>query len=274
MPKNKIWGLDVLRILAAFGVMCYHYFFIGVIQGFYSWDVFCPVAYWGEMGVDIFFLISGFVILMSTTGRSKKAFIKSRMKRIYPPLVICSIFTLICDSIMPDMKIKDLIMAWISSITFAGAFGGNVLSSIYWTLMVEIKFYILVTLFLNTEALNKHINILMFIWLGISFLNTYWLKNTYLEILLNTKYAGHFCLGMICYLAYTGKRQNGMVLNIAISVWLIYLNIIGYTGWIRSIYDLGYSDIEIFLGLILLLSLFAWSILQVDINDKLKKHIK
>lgn len=62
MNKKRIYGLEIFRILAAVGVLCYHYFFIGVIQGFYSKDVFIEFAFWGEFGVDIFFLISGFVI--------------------------------------------------------------------------------------------------------------------------------------------------------------------------------------------------------------------
>lgn len=52
--EKRIWGLDVLRFCAAFGIMLYHYFFIGVIQGFYSKDVFFPTAFWGQFGVDIF----------------------------------------------------------------------------------------------------------------------------------------------------------------------------------------------------------------------------
>ena len=94
--RKRIPGLDLARFLAALGILAYHFCFIGVIEGFYAWDVFMPVAFWGELGVDIFFIISGFVILFSIENkRTASQFLSGRIIRVYPAFIICSVLTMI-----------------------------------------------------------------------------------------------------------------------------------------------------------------------------------
>ena len=71
--RPRIRVLDGLRLFAALMVVSYHYF------GFVS----MPTAY-GWLGVELFFLISGFVICMSSMGHTVGQFATSRIVRLFP----------------------------------------------------------------------------------------------------------------------------------------------------------------------------------------------
>lgn len=280
MNKKRIYGLEIFRILAAVGVLCYHYFFIGVIQGFYSKDVFIEFAFWGEFGVDIFFLISGFVIFLSTTNRTPLQFIGSRAKRIYPIFLLCSLFTLITGLMMPDTLPFDLLYRWLNSLTFFNdLWGMPPLSSIYWTLMVEVKFYILIAIVMKIEKsmgerARGYRYQLLIGWLIVSLLNSYWWNNDLLAIILNTKYAGHFSFGILCYLMYRGENTKQQLCIAILSIWLIFLNFINYTNWIRGIYTgVTYNDVEIFLAVLTLVVCFWLSVYVDSISIKIQRLI-
>ena len=65
--QNKIENIQVLRFIAAFSVMMVH----------------LPVFEFGAWGVDIFFVISGF-IMMYITEYNNKNFLIKRIIRIVP----------------------------------------------------------------------------------------------------------------------------------------------------------------------------------------------
>ncbi len=270
MSKTKrIAGLDLIRFLSALGIISYHYFFIGVIQGFYSEEVFHPITFWGELGVDIFFIISGFVILYSAERRkSSSEFLKGRIIRIYPAFIICSIFTLITGIFMPGTTIKDFLFRWINSLTLCNdIWGVPPLSSIYWTLMVEMKFYILVAIIKKIKLWKKHKYHILFLWIWLSILNMFTFQWSWFEILFNSNYSGHFALGIVMYLFYKGHRDKWMPPICIGAIWLIYRNCISYITWIRSIYEnLSYSDIDILFAVAVVIVLIFFSI-NVPMKD-------
>jgi len=241
MEKKRIVGLDLVRFLSALGIMAYHYFFIGVIQGFYDNKVFHPIAFWGEFGVDIFFILSGFSILFST--ESKKTpfnFLKGRIFRIYPAFIICSVITMFTGMLMPGTYKNDLIFRWLNSLTLCNdLWGVQPLSSIYWTLMVEMKFYILTAVIMKLGIWKKYKYYILFTWVSLSLLNTFSVQWSWLEILFNTKYAGHFAIGIIFYLLYKKQRNTFMLPIFGESLWLVYRNCMSYTQWIHGIYEGG-----------------------------------
>src|SRR5262249_17939386 len=93
MASKRYYELDLLRFVAAFSVLLFHYTFRGtaaldhVSDLSYPW--LAPVTKDGYLGVDLFFLISGFVILMSASSGSKRQFGVSRIVRLYPAYWVC-----------------------------------------------------------------------------------------------------------------------------------------------------------------------------------------
>ena len=107
--KNHFLLLDPLRLGAALSVAVFHLMFwswawpsIGVPPGFEHYvaaDVQFPSAarftWFGWVGVEIFFVISGFVIANSASKSSAIEFLFSRALRLYPAVWVCSTATFI-----------------------------------------------------------------------------------------------------------------------------------------------------------------------------------
>jgi peptidoglycan/LPS O-acetylase OafA/YrhL len=90
-PHARLHEIDLLRICAAVSVMAYHYLFSAYAGGlstlrFPNADV---IARYGYLGVDLFFTISGFVVMLSAWDRGPRSFVISRAsgstRRIGPP---------------------------------------------------------------------------------------------------------------------------------------------------------------------------------------------
>jgi peptidoglycan/LPS O-acetylase OafA/YrhL len=91
----RLLELDGLRGLAALSVVLYHYTYM--YNQFFGHRT-KPLATFsrGMFGVDLFFIISGFVILM-TVSRADNVldFVVSRLSRIYPVYWVAIAFTFI-----------------------------------------------------------------------------------------------------------------------------------------------------------------------------------
>src|ERR1700738_3983155 len=89
---HRLYELDLLRLLAAGSVVAFHFTYGNHSLGFN------PVAYpaavtavtkYGFLGVQVFFFISGIVILNSASSGSARRFAISRMVRLYPAYWAC-----------------------------------------------------------------------------------------------------------------------------------------------------------------------------------------
>lgn len=86
---HHIAGLDIIRLCAALMVVFYNF-------AYWDWhDCACvdagfpelvPYSWWGWVGVPVFFVISGFVIVLSAEGRTAADFFKGRFLRLAPGL--------------------------------------------------------------------------------------------------------------------------------------------------------------------------------------------
>ena len=85
-------NFNLIRFLAAFLVLFSHSFPLVGVGG--KEPLYETVGMtWGEVAVDIFFITSGFLITGSYFSRgSLQAFVRARLLRIYPALVVAVIF--------------------------------------------------------------------------------------------------------------------------------------------------------------------------------------
>ena len=268
---KRILGVDLFRFIAALGILAYHYFFIGVLQGFYSESVFLPQAFWGEFGVDIFFIISGFVIFFSTEkSHCAMEFLVRRCKRILPAFFVCSTFTLLTSMLMPNISVKDLLFRWTNSFTFfCDLWNVGPLSSVYWTLMVEVKFYVLVAVVIKLRLWRILKYKLLFIWEILALIIS--AENPVINaasLVLILKYAGHFSVGIVLYHYFYKKESEKWTLPVLVAgLWLVFKNGLGYASWIRSLYELPYSDIEIVMYLLLVIAILIVSMKTYDFGS-------
>src|ERR1019366_5159909 len=84
--RDRLYEIDLLRITAALAVVLYHYTFSGYAGHLTSiaFPALSHVTRYGYLGVDMFFTISGFVVLLSAWGRRPHEFVISRIVRLYP----------------------------------------------------------------------------------------------------------------------------------------------------------------------------------------------
>lgn len=151
-------GLDLLRFFAACIVMIFHLAFWSWafpagqaalashgVADFHDWTTLVP---FGWAGVQIFFVISGFVIVVSAEHSNPYKFFVSRFTRLVPAVWICATITLLAW-LLVDVGTRPLSLfaMYVRSVAFFPT--GAWIDSVYWTLGVEICFYALVFVLLT-----------------------------------------------------------------------------------------------------------------------------
>jgi len=150
-------------------VLLYHYGFRGANQGTYIQTQFPELVGWvqfGYLGVDLFFLISGFVILLTVdTGRGLLShFVASRASRLYPVFLVGAAFTLVLVWGRPPPFGVSAHDAWLNLTMVPGWFGARSIDGVYWTLAVEIQFYLMVALYLLVLGRRVSVDAVLLLW--------------------------------------------------------------------------------------------------------------
>ena len=165
---HRLLGIDILRGLAAGAVLLYHYTYwyprqFGIINA-------APLTFiYGNYGVELFFIISGFVIFM-TVERSKALwnFVVSRVSRLYPAFWVAVALTTIVVSVsrvpLPSPSISQVAA---NATMMPRLFRFAAIDPVYWTLYYEMLFYFLMALVLATGNLAR-IGMVCAAWLCLS----------------------------------------------------------------------------------------------------------
>lgn len=156
---QRIAGLDALRGIAALGVALTH--FSSTYYAIYNIQAETPINL-GAQSVALFFVISGFVILM-TLDRSKHVtdFVISRFSRLYPVFWVSILitFSIVHLADLPGRQTT----AWTALVnaTMAPSFFGHpAVDVVYWSLTVEIYFYAIVGMIFALGLRSRMIAIL------------------------------------------------------------------------------------------------------------------
>ncbi|MFC8450836.1 acyltransferase family protein [Kitasatospora sp. NPDC057223] len=151
----RLYALDGLRLVAALSVVSFHWTADAGVPEIWGGRVpadFMPrisgVTSYGWLGVQLFFLISGFVICMSCWGRTAGDFFLSRVIRIFPAywaaILLTAAVLLLTPSLgRPGARIIELKMVLANFTMFPGQLGFLYVDGVYWTLWMELQFYLL-----------------------------------------------------------------------------------------------------------------------------------
>ena len=128
-------------------VMCFHlcagtWAFKKIVEGRAAFPELFAETWFGWLGVEIFFIISGFVIAYSAEGSTAFKFFRSRVLRLYPGAWICATITAMTAAALGLETHGHLLHEWAASVTLFPL--RPWIDPVYWTLGVEISFYSLV----------------------------------------------------------------------------------------------------------------------------------
>jgi len=240
--------VQVLRAVALIAVVCFH-----------ATEQLFPNGY---LGVDVFFLISGFVItpqiieiFNSDSGRAErlKSFYIRRFYRLIPALgAVVAFSSLLLGLLGSPEDHERFARQGISTLLFGGNFGAYLYSQDYfspnpnplvhtWSLAVEQQFYVFLPLLLGLLLFRKiktnvylfSIFVLISIPSLVSFLNPTLLEPLYSRIGINlasqfsfystVDRVWQFALGSIAYLALRSERRSNLLSSKIIGVCVVLM---------------------------------------------------
>lgn len=163
---SYIPGLDGIRAIAVIAVMLRHYtspFTPLLNDAGWGWKAYAAIANLGWVGVDIFFVLSGYLIakmllnnpIQSLDGYLK--FVNRRVWRLIPAYVACLlVFSLIAMMFTPNSKVlNNALSLWTMTSNIQSAFihrtalmDGHYNLVHFWSLAVEWHFYLLLPVLL------------------------------------------------------------------------------------------------------------------------------
>lgn len=162
--------LDGLRFAAAAAVLAYHF----TARSSRAWgttpDQVFPTLHrysaWGAYGVELFFIISGFVILMTAWGRSPSHFAASRIGRLFPAYWVAVLLTSVLLLFLWPESGKQLTVPQIAAnLTMVHpAFGIPHVDGVYWTLWAELRFYALIGVLSAIGITTRRMIVVIMIW--------------------------------------------------------------------------------------------------------------
>ncbi|MEV0262892.1 acyltransferase [Streptomyces sp. NPDC050617] len=210
---GRLAAVDGLRLLAAAAVAAYHY--LGTPTPHFWGETYdlpraAPLLHaisgYGWLGVEAFFLISGFVICMSCWGRTPAQFAVSRIARLFPlywavVLIIVAVSTVAVLAGQRSGAPTDLRTTLGNLTMIPSPLGLDFTAGVAWTLWVEARFYLLMGVLMLIGLTYRRTVAFGFLWLVLASIGRE-LHSEALDEFLLSQYAGLFVTGIALYLMH------------------------------------------------------------------------
>ncbi|MEU8813465.1 acyltransferase [Actinoplanes sp. NPDC048796] len=228
----RLYALDGLRLVCALAVAGYHFGDSWRLDGVHPPAYFlpdaAPVLIYGFLGVEVFFLISGFVILMSGWGRTLRGFAASRAARLYPALWVCVLITAVVSTVLPisgGLPFPPLPGGpdvLINLTMLAEPLNRPLVDTVYWTLWCEFRFYLIVACMLAAGLTGKRVRLLGAGWLTAAVLLPAF-PGASLEQVVMPDFAPYFIAGMTMFMLRRDRSDRWSWALLA-ACWLVSLH--------------------------------------------------
>lgn len=265
MKNTRISILDGLRVFAILLVICGHYLHNYDLEA----NTFLQlVRHYGYFGVPFFFIISGFVILYSLeTTKTYKDFLKKRYIRLAPAMLICSILTFSFFNLIyngsnysASKSFANLLIAntFIDPHIFNLPYGYikfYYIDGSYWSLWVEVCFYLLIgyLYFKNKQNYIRNFVLICTVCFPIYFILSSSFAHKYLAYYFNDETLAYFKLISRCFVLFRDSFwfMIGMFLyklyqNKADKKYIYYILICGLMLVLQEKLDIGVVILTLF----------------------------
>jgi peptidoglycan/LPS O-acetylase OafA/YrhL len=236
---GRLATLDLLRFVAALAVVGYHFTAFRTGGGS-AWSpepsvrpadlfpVVSEVTRYGFLGVDVFFLISGFVICMSVWGRTVGEFFASRVARLYPAFwaavllttTVCTLWPAVREGLTPREVLVNLTM-------LPEPLGVDFVDGVYWTLFVEFRFYLVLAVLAIVGLTYRRVLGLCIGWTLASVFGTALGQDSpavarAVDLVVMPQWSPFFIAGMALYLVYR-NGSNLVAWGVVAVSWVLAL---------------------------------------------------
>ena len=212
--------LDLARIVAALAVVFFHWCFLFGVDApatqLRPWPEFYAWSKYGHLGVQLFFMISGFLVLQTAYSKTVATFIRARAVRLYPAFVACCTLSYLLISLIPNEPHSVLTLLYNLTMLngvvdpFRGV-APTYIDGSYWTLALEWKFYVLIALLIATRQLSR-VERCLWLWLVASCVYFIY-PSAWLELLCLTPWNAYFVGGAAFF---RGRTQGWTVSRCAL----------------------------------------------------------
>jgi peptidoglycan/LPS O-acetylase OafA/YrhL len=196
--------LDLLRFLAACAVMLFHYTYLGPQKHTWSgtFPLLSQIFKYGYLGVDVFFILSGFVILLTAYNKDAIGFTVARIVRLYPAYWICVTLTVVAIVLAGTGNNPVSVRQYLANLTMEQSLlGVEDVSGVYWTLAVELQFYFLIFLVLATRQVRR-IGYFLGLWLFASIILSLRAPHGIAQFFLFPQWSSFFIAGAMLFLIH------------------------------------------------------------------------
>ncbi len=155
-PHRRILELDALRALAAINLVLFHYTHVYADKFGYS----SPLGFewpFGAYGVEMFFILSGFVNSMSLMRRGQPIdFVAARMIRIIPIFLMVIVANLWILRLAPMNEVVSTSQFLANMTLLPRVLGYECVDPVMWTLQIEMMFYATLVILFKIGALKRY----------------------------------------------------------------------------------------------------------------------
>jgi exopolysaccharide production protein ExoZ len=245
--NKKYVMLEVMRGFAALWVLLYH---AALNNAAFSNEIKSNFINRGYLGVEFFFILSGFIISYSTITTIKhgglfKQYAFARLLRVYLPYYPIGLSLLLIYFIFPDLSLGNRDIGFVTSITLFPTEYSTALS-VAWTLKHELLFYSLFGLMFFSKKIGFSCLSIWLIFIFITYFAGYSYENSFLKLLSNPINIWFF-VGILLYL----------LPNIQLTKVYWYLTILVLFVLLFFTVETGMSSI--FIGIILALFIYFFT---------------
>ncbi|MEM7554059.1 MAG: acyltransferase [Cyanobacteria bacterium P01_A01_bin.84] len=233
--------LDHWRGLAALWVVIFHGFVSTLDISLHpSAEFVKSIAAHGRLGVNLFFVISGYCIAVSAYRSVSKngspwTFIKNRAWRLLPTYWLAFLLTIGLNFISAFLNkrsiwenIPNTWQDWVGNLFLIQPYlEVPFYVIVYWSLVVEFAFYLIVTLLLFLKSLTNY-RIPLFIGLSLGFVSVFMIEGSKIAPL---TYWCDFVCGVLVFAALLFKSQ-GKLYQVRTCLFLL-LNFIFLSIWVN-----------------------------------------
>jgi peptidoglycan/LPS O-acetylase OafA/YrhL len=257
--------------VAALYVVFYHYGFRGFAKDDMSVVQYQPLegfSKYGYLGVDLFFIISGFVILMTAKNSNIVDFCISRFSRLYPAYWVGIALTTLVVVYFGGERFNVTSGQVAFNLTMLnGFFEIPYVDGVYWSLLVELKFYIVMGFILLFNKI-KYIKMFAYLLMGIAVLqlvmpfgeSPFPLKLLYYFTF--PRWSCYFIAGMFFFL----MKSENKIGTYVIPVIICYFVSIQYAFLKADHYNEMYNGIFSYTTVALLVTVFYVSMFLISIS--------